>query len=144
MSAYRFINPGMIRMLHSAAHHLLSGRIMTVSYQGRKSGKDYCTPVSYYRDGDSVYCFTNGVWRNNFHAGRDAVLRIKGRDYNARGVIAGGGREQQIDTMSRYFKAVPQDRKFYGVGCDDNGEPKRAQVEQAIQLIDIIHFTIAA
>lgn len=45
--------------------------------------------------------------------------------------------------MTRYFKAVPQDRKFYGVRCDRKGEPNRAQVEQATQVIDIICFTIA-
>lgn len=144
MSAYRYINPGMIRLLHSPGHKLLSSRIMTASYQGRKSGKAYCTPVSYYRDGDSVYCFTNGAWRYNFSDGHDAVLRIKGCDYSARGAITRASKQQQIDTMARYFKAVPQDRKFYGVQCDRNGEPNRAQVEQATQVIDIIHFTIVA
>jgi hypothetical protein len=142
MSAYCYINPGMIRLLHSPAHQLLSGRIMTASYQGRKSAKDYCTPVSYYRDGDAVYCFTNGAWRYNFSNSHDAVLRIKGRDYSARGAITRAGKQQQIDIMTRYFKAVPQDRKFYGVRCDRKGEPNRAQVEQASHVIDIIRFAL--
>lgn len=42
--------------------------------------------------------------------------------------------------MTRYFKAVPRDKKFYAVRCDADGEPIRAQVEQATHVVDIIRF----
>jgi hypothetical protein len=115
---------------------------MTVSYTGRKSGRPYRTPVSYYRDGDTVYCFTNGSWRYNFAENADAILHIRGRDYNAIGRVDTGDRNNKIDTMTRYFKAVPQDKKFYGVRCDADGEPIRALVEQATHVVDIIHFAL--
>jgi len=142
MSAYHFINPAMIKLLRSPGHRVMSKRIMIVSYRGRKSDKDYDTPVSYYRDGDTVYCFTNGVWRHNFIEPRQASLRIAGRDYEATGHLFDGSREQQTELMSEYFKAVPQDKKFYGVHCDSEGEPITAQVEQATYAVVAIEFTL--
>jgi hypothetical protein len=142
MSAYDLINPSMVRLLHSRLHRAMSGRLMTVSYRGRKSGKDYCIPLSYYRDGNSVYCFTNGTWRHNFATAAAATLRIKGEDYPAQGAVFTGDIEQKTDIMTRYFKAVPQDKKFYGVGKDDKGEPARGDVKQATRVVDIIRFDL--
>lgn len=143
MSAYSLINPPIVRLLHSPMHRALSARIMTVSYRGRKSGKDYRTPVSYYQDGNTVYCFTNGNWRYNFVDSADAVLRIRGVDYGAIGMPDGGDQQHQTEIMTRYFKAVPGDKKFYGVRCDADGKPVRAQVQQATRVIDIIRFELA-
>lgn len=143
MAAYDLINPGIIKLLHSSMHRTLSKRLMTVSYQGRKSGKDYCVPVSYYRDGDTVYCFTNGRWRINFREVREAVLRLQGEDYPARGQIDDLDREQQVELMTRYFEAVPQDKKFYGVRKGRDGQLDTASVEQATHVVEIIRFELA-
>ena len=142
MSPYDLINPVIVRLLHSRLHRALSLRLMTVSYRGNRSGRDYCVPVSYYREGESVYCFTNGRWRVNFNHETDAVLRLGGQDRAASGRIEELGREQRTDIMVAYFKAVPQDRKFYGVRCTAHGEPIREQVAQAAQVVDIIRFKL--
>lgn len=144
MSAYKYINPTMNWLLSSPWHRLLSRRIMTVSYTGKKTGKAYKTPVSYYRDDDSVYCFTNGKWRYNFTTETDAKLRLNGRNYMAKGKIFAGDKVQQTNIMCQYFKAVPQDKKFYGIQCDAHGEPIRSQVAHATTVVDIIQFKLSA
>jgi len=142
MSIYSIVNPAINRLLRSPWHHVLSKRIMTVSFLGRKSGQRFATPVSYYRNGDQVYCFTNGSWRHNFTTPHPATVRIAGRDYSARGRLFEGRRERQVEIMSAYFKAVPQDRKFYGVQSGADGEPLRSQVEHALGSIVIIEFEL--
>ena len=142
MSAYSYINPTMIRLLRSRGHGVMSKRIMVVDYLGRKSGEAYSTPVSYYRDGDRVYCFTNGNWRHNFREEHQASLLIRGKDYPATGCIFRGSRADQTELMTAYFKAVPQDKKFYGVRCDKQGEPIREQVEQATHVVEAIEFSL--
>jgi hypothetical protein len=142
MSIYSLINPTMNRLLRSPWHRVVSKRIMTVGYLGRKSGKHFNTPISYYRDGDRVYCFTNGAWQHNFKAQHSAQLRIAGRDYPAKGRVFQGDTEKQVDIMSAYFKAVPQDRKFYGVKCGADNTPIRSQVEQALSSIVILEFRL--
>lgn len=143
MSIYSMINPAMNRLLRSPGHRLMSGRVMTVSYRGRKSRKRYHTPVSYYREGDLVYCFTNGSWRHNFRDSAPARLRLAGRDYDAEGVICSDSHQRQVEIMSSYFKRVPQDRRYYGVKTDASGEPVPAQVEDALARIEIIQFTLS-
>jgi hypothetical protein len=98
--------------------------------------------ISYYLNGNTVYCFTNGVWRHNFKTHLAATLRIAGRDFPAKGKLFVDDRETQVGIMSAYFKAVPQDRKFYGVKCDVQGEPNRSQVENAVGSIVIIEFKL--
>ncbi|MEH6583343.1 MAG: hypothetical protein V7754_15495 [Halioglobus sp.] len=144
MSAYRLINPTMNRLLASPWHRVLSKRIMSVSYRGRKSGQEYTTPVSYYREGNTVYCFTNGNWRHNFRSRTEATLRLQGKDYPATGELFTGSRDEQVDIMIQYFKAVPQDKKFYGVHTDTIGEPIRNQVEQASHAVVPIQFELQA
>jgi hypothetical protein len=65
--------------------------------------------ISYYLNGNTVYCFTNGVWRHNFKTQLAATLRIAGRESPAKGKLFVGDREKQIDIMRAYFKAVPQE-----------------------------------
>ena len=144
MSIYRVINPTMNRLLRSPWHRLMSKRVMSVSYRGRKSGKAYRTPVSYYREDDRVFCFPNGAWRHNFVDEHDATLRIAGKDYTATGRLCERGQEEQLDLMSAYFDAVPQDRKFYGVKCGADGKPLRSQVNAALKRIEIIEFELGS
>ncbi len=104
---------------------------MTVYYQGRKSGKSYATPVSYYKTGDMVYCFTNGVWWHNFKDPKEVELRIRGQLYEGTAIAEPARTESNTQVMARYFKAVRSDAKFYGVTYDAKGEPNMRTVERA-------------
>lgn len=75
------LNPLMTGILKSPLHSMASRNVMLVNFTGRKSGKHYTTPVSYYRDNGSVYCFGHGNWWKNFRGGEPVNLRIRGKDY---------------------------------------------------------------
>ena len=45
-------NPVVIRLLRSPLQGLMSGSTMLITYAGRKTGKEYTTPVNYVRDGN--------------------------------------------------------------------------------------------
>lgn len=104
---------------------------MTVSYQGRRSGKPYATPVSYYRKDDQVYCFTNGVWWNNFREPRAVELIIRGKLLGGIAVAEPASTEPNTKIMADYFQAVRSDAKFYGVRYDSSGYPLMPTVERA-------------
>lgn len=142
MSVYRFVNPIMNSLLSSPAHGVFSKRIMSVSYEGVKSGSRYTTPVSYYRDGDTVFCFTNGSWRHNFKKPHYAKILIRGHNHNSIGNWFDGDQEQLTNLMFEYFKAVPQDQKFYGVKRNAEGEPRMSYVRRATSLVSAIQFDL--
>ena len=130
-SPYRLLNPAINGLLRSPLHRILSGRVMTVHYRGRRTGRSYAVPVSYLREGGLVYCFTNGRWRHNFAEPQPVELRVRGT--LLRGVAQAGPAhtEEGIATMGRYFAGVPADAKFYGVSFAADGRPDAASVRRA-------------
>jgi len=50
----RFFNPVISALLRSAFHGLVSGRILLLTYTGRKPGRRYTLRVGYIRDGDAL------------------------------------------------------------------------------------------
>ncbi len=128
---YKILNPTMNALLKSPLHRVLSGCIMTVSYLGRRSGKLYATPVSYYKTNDKVYCFTNGVWWNNFRESRAVELRIRGEMFKGTAIAAPASTGANTQIMADYFRAVRSDAKFYGVRYDADGYPLMSTVERA-------------
>ncbi len=68
-------------LLRSPLHFLASGRVMLITFTGRKSGKVYTTPVEYRRVENTVIFSTqrNRVWWKNLQDNAGVTLRIKGR-----------------------------------------------------------------
>src|SRR6266498_4929181 len=56
----------------------LGGRLMLVSFTGRKSGKAYQQPVSYVQQGDTLLSPGGGNWKWNLQDGQP-VLRSEER-----------------------------------------------------------------
>lgn len=139
MSLYDLVNPVMTKMLRSPLHGIVSKTIMAVSFQGVKSGKSYTVPVSYYMNGDSVYCFTNGGWWKNFKQTLPVTLRIRGKDIVGRGKAKTDDLQEQVELMQRYFEAVPGDKKYYGLA----GTPSKAQIEAAAKSVIAIEIDIS-
>lgn len=83
-AAYRIVNPVMKLLLHSPLHSLLSKDLMTLSFQGRKSGKRYTIPVGYLQRGETLYLFTHSSWWKNLRGGAPVTLRLRGKTVQGR------------------------------------------------------------
>src|SRR5207245_11321247 len=53
-SVVRYFNPFMLLVLGSRAHRMMSGRLIRLSFTGRRTGRSYTTPVSYVREGTDL------------------------------------------------------------------------------------------
>ena len=58
----RYFNPVARLLLATPFHSLMSGRLMLLSFTGRKTGRLYTRPVSYVRVGDSLLVPGGGAW----------------------------------------------------------------------------------
>ena len=58
----RYFNPVARFLLATPFHSLMSGRLMLLSFTGRKTGRLYTRPVSYVRVGDSLLVPGGGSW----------------------------------------------------------------------------------
>ena len=68
-------------LLRSPLHGVISRSVLLVTFTGRKSGNAYTNPVSYIRDGDTVFFTTDSPWWKNLRGGAPVILGIKGEDF---------------------------------------------------------------
>ncbi len=128
---FKILNPIMKAILRSPLHRLVSEKIMTISFTGRKSGRSYSTPVSYYRENGRVYIFTHSTWWENFVGGAEVELRIQGRDYRGLAEPIPDDVERIAQGLRKMFVNVPSDARFYDVTLDEGGEPSQEELIRA-------------
>jgi deazaflavin-dependent oxidoreductase (nitroreductase family) len=77
----RLQNPLMKWLLRSPLHGLFSRMYMLMTVTGRKSGRQYTTPVQYGRKEDTLYVITSRdcIWWRNLRGGADVTLRLRGK-----------------------------------------------------------------
>ena len=73
----RYFTPFMRLVLGSRAHRMMSGRLMLLSFTGRRTGRSYTTPVSYVREGTNLLVPGGGTWWKNLTSGT-ARVRLQG------------------------------------------------------------------
>ena len=128
-----FVTKSMKAILRSPLHGMVSKTVLLISFQGRKSGKIYTTPVDYSQDGETVYVFTHADWWKNLRECPDVTLRLRGQEVQGladavaedKGAVAAG--------LMAHLRKVKSDAKYYGVTFDENGNPRAEEVEKAAQ-----------
>ncbi len=76
--AYAVVNPTMKFLLRSPLHGALSGALMILIFDGRKSGRRYEVPVGYLEEGGKLYTFAHAAWGKNFEGGAPVAARLRG------------------------------------------------------------------
>jgi hypothetical protein len=74
----RTINPFVSAILRSPLHRMLSGRLLLLTFTGRKTRKRYTIPVGYTREGDTLTLFSSYSWYKNLRGGRAVVVHLRG------------------------------------------------------------------
>jgi F420H(2)-dependent quinone reductase len=72
-------------LLSSPLHRVLSGRLMLLTYTGRKSGRQFTVPIGYFDwdPGTVLSMSSHLIWIVNLRGGSAVRLRIRGREYGA-------------------------------------------------------------
>ena len=78
--AFTVINPAMKALLRSPLHGLVSGSLLLVTFTGRRSGREYTTPVGYEQVDGTLYVTsqTDRVWWKNLRGGADVTVHLRG------------------------------------------------------------------
>jgi hypothetical protein len=112
---------------------MASRSVMLITFTGRKSGKQYTTPISYLREGDLVTAFTGAKWWRNLDGGESVTLNIKNREYQGFADVIADDKEAVAKGLQAFLRVVRFDARFYNVEFDDDGEPNWEDVQQAAQ-----------
>lgn len=139
---FRILNPVMKAILHSSWHWLVSDKIMVITFKGIKSGKEYATPVSYFVEGGTVYCFTHGKWWKNLATGANVMLHIKGEDYPGFATVETEDIAQISTALQKMMINNPRDARYYGVTFDADGRPNMDEIRKAATEAVMIHIAL--
>ena len=141
---FKILNPIMKAWLKSPFHSAISDRIMIISFTGRSSGKMYSTPVSYYREGGHVVCFTHAMWWKNIGDGSTVEVRVRGQEIEGHAVAITDDDHRKEEGLFKLLKAVPSDAGFYNVRLDENKEPIMEDIKPAASDAVMIQIEIRA
>ncbi len=96
-------NPFVAAILRSPRHRIMSGRVMLITVRGRKSGREYTTPVEYRGTPDEIAVATRTDrtwWRNIAEGGAvRALVRGEWLEGEARCAVDGGAVRVMITTI---------------------------------------------
>jgi deazaflavin-dependent oxidoreductase (nitroreductase family) len=119
-------------IVNSPLHLLLGSKFAVITFEGRKSSKQYSTPINVTRDGDAYIAvsFRNRTWWRNLRGGRQAQLRVSGKQYAVRGeVLEDHG--AVVDGLAQHFKQNPGYAKYFDVRLAPDGEPVSEDLDRA-------------
>ncbi len=144
ITAPRRWNRPMVGILRSAAHGLMSGRLMVVTARGRVSGQAISFPVGYVPDADGwlsvVADHEHKQWWRNVEANPDVELTVRRRRVQATArVLRPNDGAQHLEAFRRYVSAFRSSGKALGVTYAD-GAPTEDSVEAAATAVLIVRF----
>jgi deazaflavin-dependent oxidoreductase (nitroreductase family) len=115
--------------------------IMIITVKGRKTGKEYSTPIGYVRDGETIYALNNAGysnWYRNVLQNPEVILEIKGQKFGARAQAINDPNERhQIFNLYKQQRAGAFQR-FFGVPVD----APESELERALESRVFVRFTV--
>jgi deazaflavin-dependent oxidoreductase (nitroreductase family) len=132
---------GMLRT--PGLQRLLGGSLALITFTGRKSGKRYMTPVSYYRDGDTVIILTKTVrfWWSNLLANPRVTLRLAGREVSGIASVSVGN-EESLPALMTFLENRPMDARAFGLHRSQNGRLDWNDARAILPQIVVIRVTL--
>ncbi len=113
---------------------------MLITFTGRKSGKQFTTPVRYMQTGDTVRCFTaaENQWWRNLRSGSRVSLLIKGQlsDYQAQAIF-----DNPADIRKKlvsYLGLFPQDAAYHDIRLNKDKSLNDQDLEQAARAAVVV------
>jgi deazaflavin-dependent oxidoreductase (nitroreductase family) len=123
----RLYNPIVVSLLRSPLHGVMSRSVMLLTYRGRRSAREFTTPVSYVRDGDDLLVVgsRDHSWWKNLRGGAPVVVRVRGLELE--GIAEAFEGEDAEDGLLGVLRAVPAYRRYWGVEIDATNRPEDPQ-----------------
>jgi deazaflavin-dependent oxidoreductase (nitroreductase family) len=111
------INPMMRILLRSPMHSPISESLMLITFTGRKSGRQFTTPVRYVEKGETICCFTSSdtQWWRNLRGGAEVTLRISGKDARCHAEVIENNPQEAKRRLREYLTQYPQDADYHDI-----------------------------
>ena len=123
---YKIANPFVKALLRSPLHGIASKNVALLHFRGRKSGREFVTPLSYVRENGTVCLLSaHGTrwWMNLREEGTPVSIEIARETLTGKARLWDGDSEALRERVRRYLTALPRDAKVYGIKLDESNRP---------------------
>ena len=112
-------NDFMTWMLRSPFHGILNG-MMLITVTGRKTGRQYTTPVGYYEQDGYLWILSNRdrTWWRNLQGGATVELFLKRKPAHAQAEVELEGCDVEKH-ISDYVRHIPQAARSLGIRMEN-------------------------
>ena len=123
--------------------HWIGKAIALITVTGRRTGKTYTTPVSYYRDGNTVIVLTKKFrnWWRNLLDNPEVELLLEGRKFRGRARPSVGD-PADLPAFIRFLENRRLDAKAYGVTFTPEGRVNRDEARRVLSEIVLVRITL--
>ena len=122
-------------LLRSPAHGLWSDSLMLITFTGRKSGRQFTTPVRYIKTDETVRCFTaaENQWWRNLKSLAEVQLLIRGKSgrYMAQAIYEDHAAIRKW--LVFYLSLFPQDAAYHNIRLNKDKSLVETDLEQAVK-----------
>ena len=107
-------------VLRSPLHGMLSNDMLLITVTGRKTGKQYTTPVEYFREDGDLWVMTsrNRTWWRNLRDGAEVSLLLKREPMTAFAELDLDAKAVEA-RMYEYIKHIPRAAKPLGIHIEN-------------------------
>ena len=131
---YKALNPVMTALLRSPLHGITSNNIALLHFRGRKSGREFVTPLSYTREDNTVRflsAHSTRWWMNLRGEPASVSIEIARETVTGKARLWDGDSEQLREGVRRFLTALPRDAKVYGIKLDESRKPVEESLAKA-------------
>ncbi len=120
-------------LMRSPFHGLISGSILLITYNGRRSGKKFSAPLNYVRDGNTLWVTSvrSRRWWRNFREEWPIQVLLQKVEIEGNG-LAITEPEQLSQAFSEFFRLAPANARFFKVNLEDGGTPIQEDLDRIV------------
>lgn len=129
-------------ILSSPLHALMSKNTLLIHFTGRKSGKNYITPVNYSQADGKVWITSQPqrTWWKNFEKHPDVQLTLSGKLVSGSAVILKSG-QAAAEGLENFLRPNPNYAKYYQVSADAAGNFHPKDLLKAAESLVVIEVS---
>lgn len=131
---FKIINIIVKLLLKSPFHFLASNSLMIIHFKGKKSGRQYSTPVRYLESDNTIIFFTSdhGKWWRNIQGGADIELTIKGNTSKYHAQVLQRNSIEVRDKLINFLNHFPQDAVYHEIRIDKDKTINMQDLDKAL------------
>ena len=105
-------NPIVKSILRSPFHGMMSDGTLLLTFTGRKSGKQFTTPISYALEGNRITLITNRKhsWWKNLQNSMPVAARVKGRALRGSARVMPADEATLIAAVEHVYRGIPPEK----------------------------------